>query len=61
MKTTKTGLMSFINFLIFENKNLKNGISELKVKYKQIFEENQMLKAEKNKLKVKLRNILNEK
>ena len=50
MKATKTDLMRLINFLIYENQNLKNSISELKVKYKQIFDENQMLKLEKNKL-----------
>ena len=50
MKATKTDLMRLINFLIYENRNLNNGLSELKVKYKQIFDENQMLKLEKNKL-----------
>ena len=50
MKATKTDLMRLINFLIYENRNLNNGLSELKVKYKQIFEENQMLKVEKNTL-----------
>lgn len=50
MKATETDLMRLINFLIYENRNLKNGISELKVKYKHIFDENQMLKLEKNKL-----------
>ena len=49
MKATKTDLMRLINFLIYENQNLYNGISELKVKYKHIFEENQMLKIEKNR------------
>lgn len=50
MKATKTDLMRLINFLIYENRNLNNGLFELKVKYKQIFEENQTLKLEKNKL-----------
>lgn len=50
MNADNTDLMRLINFLIYENQNLKNGISELKVKYKQIFDENQMLKLEKNKL-----------
>jgi hypothetical protein len=49
MRATKTDLMRLINFLIYENKNLNNGISELKVKYKHIFEENQMLKIKKNR------------
>ena len=50
MKATKTDLMRLINFLIYENRNLNNKLSELKVKYKHIFDENQMLKLEKNKL-----------
>ena len=50
MKATKTDLMRLINFLIYENRNLKNGFDELKVKYKQILDENQTLKIEKNKL-----------
>lgn len=33
-------LMRIINYQIAENQQLKNGLAELKVKYKQILEEN---------------------
>lgn len=33
-----------------ENQQLKNGLAELKVKYKQLFEENRVLKVEKQRL-----------
>ena len=49
MNADNTDLMRLINFLIYENRNLKNGISELKVKCKKLFEENYYLKIEKNR------------
>lgn len=43
-------LMRIINHQMTENQQLKNDLAGLRVKYKQLFEENQVLKVEKNRL-----------
>ena len=43
-------LMRIINYQMIESQQLKNGLSELKVKYKQLLEENRVLKIEKQRL-----------
>ena len=54
-------LMRIINYQMTENQQLKNGLAELKVKYKQIFEENRVLKVEKNRLLQKNTQLLKNK
>ena len=51
-------LMRIINYQIAKNQQLKNGLAELKVKYKQLFEENRVLKVEKNRLLQKNTNLM---
>lgn len=43
-------LMRIINYQMSENQQLKNGLAELKVRYKQLSEENRVLKIEKHRL-----------
>ena len=43
-------LMRIINYQMSENQQLKNDLAELKVKYKQLSEENRVLKVEKHRL-----------
>ena len=50
--------MRILNYLNSENQQLKNELADLKVKYKQILEENRVLKVEKHRLFQKNTNLM---